>query len=80
VVSIRPEHLIPDLRIAAGAMSGTIKTVLPLGPQVVYDVELTGGRGVKVIVARDSTVDLLQPGITIHLRPLSAAHCRVFAA
>jgi putative spermidine/putrescine transport system ATP-binding protein len=79
LVSIRPEQLRLEAVGTAGSLAGAIKTVLPLGPQVIYDVELAGGSAVKVNVARDASIAMLEPGDTVHVKPSSAAACHVFA-
>ena len=63
------------------ALAGTIKTVMPLGPQVVYEVEIAGGMSVKSQpVARSRNRLPLASGSTIGLAPVSAAACHVFPA
>jgi len=78
VVSVRPEQW----RVQAGGagLSGTIKMVMPLGPQVVYDVEIPGGTSIKISQARESDAAPLASGSNIHVAPLSAAVCHVFRA
>jgi hypothetical protein len=63
-----------------GHLAGTIKTVMPLGPHVVYDVEVAGGGAVKINQSREQAVALLASGQTIHFAPASAAACRIFSA
>ena len=37
----------------AAALAGTVKMVMPLGPQVVYDVEIAGGTSIKISQSRE---------------------------
>ncbi len=80
VVAIRPEQLRLVKTGTAGSCTGVIKTVLPLGSQIVYDIEIAGGRAVKVILVRDTSIMTLEPGGTVGVAPSSAESCRVFAA
>jgi hypothetical protein len=41
-LSIRPERL---RLVADGGVAGTVKTVMPLGAQVVYEIELAAPQG-----------------------------------
>jgi putative spermidine/putrescine transport system ATP-binding protein len=81
LVSVRPEQWRVHAQGSAtvsGALAGTVKMVMPLGPQVVYDVEIPGGTAIKIIRSRESETALLESGSTIHIAPLSAAACCVF--
>jgi len=80
VLSVRPEQWRVQGSAAPGYLAGTIKTVMPLGPQVVYDVELAGGTAIKINQSRDSAVPLYESGHTIHFAPASAGACRIFSA
>jgi putative spermidine/putrescine transport system ATP-binding protein len=82
LVSVRPEQWRVQERAqesAGGAgLAGTVKMVMPLGPQVVYDVEIPGGTSIKISQSRESGTALLESGSTIRFAPLSAAECHVF--
>src|SRR5262245_11865963 len=47
VLSVRPEQLRLETAPGAGRIAGVVKTVLPLGPQVVYDIEISDGTSLK---------------------------------
>jgi hypothetical protein len=53
---------------------------MPLGPHVIYDVEIAGGTAVKISQSRDAADAPLQTGSIIHFAPVSAAACHVFPA
>ena len=38
----------------SGQLAGTVKIVMPLGPQVIYDVEMPGGAAVKISQSRET--------------------------
>ncbi len=80
IVTIRPHHLRLAPSTGSDGMPGVVKTVLPLGPEVVYDVETAGGRGVKVVVARDAGLAPVEIGQSVHLVPLALHSFRIFAA
>jgi putative spermidine/putrescine transport system ATP-binding protein len=79
MVSVRPEQWRMQSAGANAALAGTVKMVMPLGPQVVYDVEIPGGTSIKISRARESGAALLESGSIVHVAPLSAAKCHVFA-
>ncbi len=76
LVSIRPEQL--QFTQGAAALSGVIRTVLPFGPMVAYDIETADGSAIKVMAPHRITVR--NPGETISLVPASRAACRIFPA
>jgi putative spermidine/putrescine transport system ATP-binding protein len=78
LVSVRPEQWRIDGSPAAGRLAGTVKAVMPLGPQVVYDVEIADGVSIKINQAREQGLALLAGGARVHFSPASAAACRVF--
>jgi putative spermidine/putrescine transport system ATP-binding protein len=80
VVSVRPEQLRLQGTGGSGQLSGIVKVVMPLGPQVIYDVEIAGGIAVKISQSRDAADAPLQTGSIIHFAPVSAAACHVFPA
>jgi putative spermidine/putrescine transport system ATP-binding protein len=75
-VSVRPEQL--ELRPEGGqGMRGVIKAVMPLGPQVIYEVALAGQLAVKIAQARAPDQPLLLPGASAVVAPVSSRACRV---
>ncbi|HEX9461416.1 MAG TPA: ABC transporter ATP-binding protein [Alphaproteobacteria bacterium] len=78
VVSIRPERLVAHAEPGPGRLSGAVKTVIPLGPHVVYEVEIAGGTTIKITRPRDIGAVLLESGSEIHVAPASAGACHVF--
>jgi putative spermidine/putrescine transport system ATP-binding protein len=84
LVSVRPEQWRVQERAqepaGSAGLAGTVKMVMPLGPQVVYDVEIPGGTSIKISQSRESGTALLESGSTIRFAPLSTAECRVFHA
>jgi putative spermidine/putrescine transport system ATP-binding protein len=78
LVSIRPEQLHVQNGTAENAIAGTVKMVMPLGPHVVYDVEIAGGTAVKISQARESSTAMIDRGSAIRFAPLSSAVCLVF--
>ena len=78
VVSIRPEQLRIEPLPTERAVSAVIKTVLPLGAHVVYDVALAHGPSLKISEPRDAQRELRRVGATVYLKPASLAACHVF--
>jgi len=78
LVSVRPEQWRIDSVPGVGRLAGTIKAVMPLGPHVVYDVEIADGVSIKINQAREQGLALFTGGERIHFAPASAAACRVF--
>ncbi len=79
VVSVRPEQW--RLQGAAGTgIAGIVKMVMPLGPNVVYDVEIAGGTSIKISQARESDAAPLPNGSIVRFAPLSAVACHIFLA
>ena len=78
VVVLRPEHVALVDESSGEARAGRIKSVLPLGAQVAYDIETSDGASIKAIAARG--VQLRRPGEPVHLTSISSANCHVFAA
>ena len=76
-VAIRPEqlHVVPG-----GKLTGVVKAVMPLGADVVYDVELTPGISLKVSEPRVDGIAMRQTGEQVHLAPTSMDACHVFPA
>jgi len=80
LVSVRPEQWRVERAANGAALAGTVKMVMPLGPHVVYDVEIPGGTSIKINQAREAQSALLESGNTVHFAPVSAAACHVFHA
>ena len=78
-VSVRPEQLRLRREPGARTLSATVKAVLPLGPQVVYEAEIEGGIGLKIRAPRERDGVLLAAGERVFVEPTSAAACQVFA-
>ncbi len=77
MLSIRPEQLRfgpPD------GLAGVIKTVMPLGPSVVYDVEIRPGVSVKVSHSRQEDASLRERGERVYLWPKSPDAWRIYQA
>ena len=80
VVALRPEALVLSDAPAQGARPGRIKAVLPLGPQVAYDIETADGSALKAIVTRAAETKLRAIDTPVHVAPLSPAACNLFPA
>jgi putative spermidine/putrescine transport system ATP-binding protein len=78
VLSVRPEQLRLNRTAGSGQLAGTVKMVMPLGPQVIYDVETTDGIAVKISQSRDAGASDYASGSTIYFAPVSAASCHIF--
>ena len=78
LISMRPEQLRLESAPGDGRIAGVVKTVLPLGPQVVYEVEIAGTTSLKVSEPRASSTALRHPGDSVHVAATSPAACRVF--
>jgi len=79
VVSIRPERLRLVREPGTGHMAGVVKTVMPLGAQVIYEIEIAGGTSLKLSELREASGALHEPGQRVHLAPTSRESCHVFA-
>ena len=78
LLSVRPEQLRLNREARSGQLKGTVKMVMPLGPQVIYDVETTDGIAVKISQSRDAGAGDHASGSTIYFAPVSAASCHIF--
>jgi putative spermidine/putrescine transport system ATP-binding protein len=74
-ISIRPEQL---RVVPAGGLAGTVKAVMPLGPHVIYEVEIAPGVSLKLSEPREGDKTMRRTGETIHVAPTSADACHVF--
>jgi putative spermidine/putrescine transport system ATP-binding protein len=77
-VSVRPEQLRLEPAAGDGRIAGVVKTVMPLGPHVVYEVEIAGGTSLKVSEPREAATPMRQAGESVHVAAASPAACRVF--
>jgi len=80
LVSIRPEHLRFEVLPGARGMPGTVRAVMPLGAQVIYEVEIDRGVALKVSEPRDAQNVLRTSGDRVLVAPASADTCHVFPA
>jgi putative spermidine/putrescine transport system ATP-binding protein len=80
LVSIRPEQLRMHAAPIDLALAAMIKTVLPLGAQVVYEIAVTDGASLKVSEPRDAEGALREVGTTVYVKPASLSACHVFAS
>ena len=78
-VSIRPERLRIVEQATESSIHCVVKTVLPLGPQVVYDLETLDRLSLKLIAPRDASVALREPGTTVAVTPVTPTSYLVFA-
>lgn len=79
IVAVRPEGLVLSDNPAEGARAGRIKIVMPLGPQVAYDIETADGAALKAVVSRSGATDLREANSIVHVAPVSPAACNIFA-
>ena len=79
-ISIRPELLRVEAVSGEGGLHGTVKAVMPLGPQVVYEIEVPGGAALKISETRETAAALRSVGDKVQIAPVSPAACRVFPA
>jgi putative spermidine/putrescine transport system ATP-binding protein len=75
-VSIRPEQL----RFGPVGLACSVKAAMPLGPHVIYDVEVSPGVSLKVSEPRESQTTIRQPGARVHVTPTTPDACLIFPA
>jgi putative spermidine/putrescine transport system ATP-binding protein len=80
VVSVRPEQWRMHAAPADGAFPVTIKTVMPLGAHVVYDLAAEAGPSLKISEPRDAAIAIRPVGATVYVQPASPAVCHIFPA
>ena len=81
LVSIRPEQLRIVAHHGPGQIRGVVKAIMPLGPQVLYEIELGDGGTLKVSSARATSEDGdIALGATVHASPMSDESCLIFQA
>ena len=66
--------------VSAGGLAAAIKTVMPLGAHVMYEVELIGGPALKISTPREGGTLMHQAGERVEIAPLSPESCKVFPA
>lgn len=74
-VSIRPEQL---RLVAKGGLAGTVKAVMPLGANVVYEVALAPDLSLKISEARETRAAIRRTGQKVRVAPASTDACHVF--
>jgi len=79
VLSVRPEQLRMHSVRVDGAVSATIRIVLPLGPHVMYEARTDAGVTFRISAPRDAGAPLLSPGECVHIAPVAPHACNVFA-
>ena len=80
LVALRPEQVALSETATETTRPARIKSVLPLGAQIAYDIELLGGGSIKAVIARVGGQSTREPGDAIHIAPISPARCHVFPA
>jgi putative spermidine/putrescine transport system ATP-binding protein len=80
VVSARPERLRLVRSAGPGRVPGTLRAVLPLGPVVVYEVEVADGTPVKVSETRDASAPAPRPDQAVWIVGAAPEAWLVFAA
>jgi putative spermidine/putrescine transport system ATP-binding protein len=78
IVSIRPEQLRIQTSRSDDLLSAVIKTVMPLGANVVYDVVCEQGLSLKISEPREIAVEPRKVGTTVFLKAASPTACHVF--
>ncbi len=64
-----------------GHIAGMVKAVMPLGPHVVYEVEIAGGTSLKVSEPREAAPHARSRATTHHVAvSVAPASCHVFPA
>ncbi|HTQ83402.1 MAG TPA: ABC transporter ATP-binding protein [Pseudolabrys sp.] len=74
-VSIRPEQL---RIVPSGGLAGSVKAVMPLGANVIYEIELSDGLLLKLSEPREGNVTMRQTGAAVNVAPVSPEACHVF--
>jgi putative spermidine/putrescine transport system ATP-binding protein len=77
-VSVRPENLRVAPAGTAGALSGTIRMVMPVGAFSIYEVQLDDGQTVKVTELRKAGASLHASGTAVALEIVSIEAASVF--
>ncbi|MEJ0070947.1 MAG: ABC transporter ATP-binding protein [Pseudomonadota bacterium] len=71
LLSVRPEGVGLSTTRGAGALPGRIKIVMPIGPSLIYEVELSDGTSLKVVQDRSDELgaDAAEREIFLTLKP-----------
>jgi len=71
LLSVRPEGVRLSATRDAGTLPGRVKAVMPIGPSLIYEVELSDGTAMKVVQDRtdDSAADALTSEVFLTLKP-----------
>jgi putative spermidine/putrescine transport system ATP-binding protein len=77
-ISVRPEQLRLHSDGGSDRLSGVVRAVMPLGPHVVYEIELSGRQLLKVNEPREGANNLRMPGDIVHVAPAAPTSCLVF--
>ena len=78
LVSVRPEGFELCDGTGPDVLKGKVLIAMPLGPSIIYDVELEGALSVKVIVSRSSAAARYAEAENVALRLLNRNGCSVF--
>lgn len=80
-LSLRPEHVRLFSEPGLGRMTGTVRAIMPLGPQILYEIELAGADTIKVSMPRaDGNLSAIELGSIVHAESQSPDKSLVFAA
>jgi putative spermidine/putrescine transport system ATP-binding protein len=79
LLSVRPEHLRVHAQPVEGGFAATVKVVMPLGPQVMYEAEAPGAASLKISAPRHGAPAFV-PGQQVFVAPAHASACQVFPA
>jgi putative spermidine/putrescine transport system ATP-binding protein len=78
LVSIRPHHLRIADASARDVIKGTVQIVMPMGATTFCEVASPDGTPIKLTLARDEGVAMLEVGSVIGLKPVSTRASRAF--
>ena len=76
-VTARPEHIAMSESPDRCSLPGTINAVLPIGPNLIYEVLLSDGIQIKLSQLRQTKQRMLHRGMKVFVI-LSQEHCHVF--
>lgn len=77
-LTVRPEHLRLVDAPAADRIAASVRTVIPIGSSVVFDVVADDATAVKVMQSRDSGFSAPAPGSRVFVEPRSPGMCLIF--
>ncbi|MFL6798169.1 MAG: ABC transporter ATP-binding protein [Xanthobacteraceae bacterium] len=77
LLCMRPEQLRLDAQPGPARIPALIKTVMPLGPNVIYELELASGLSLKISEPRERGQAIRGAGESVHVTVLATA-CRLF--